>query len=410
MKPFLYERLTRSLLIEISSGIYDEGGQFLPIRRICDDWAVGQKTVDRAFAVLVDRGILSGNNRSRYRLAEGAILLAHLALKDYPAYDLPPPRKWREQRQFLSGQAKVHGAKIAAIVDRDFEYHLIQRKGLPSALQLPMFRQGVEKFYLLAFFQSLTRSLAEARFYLDNGSMVARADILRQITADGIDGVVVFQRSHLSPRHPLLAEFKKRNLPIVTVMQGREEFADCRINFNNIAAGFEAMRVLWQHGHRRIWILASERTDDQYAERTRGAQHFASQQKDTDDYAVVTLNAPEMAMPALIARKWRGARHKPTAILATGVHFFIRSAGFFRSKRIRAPRDISVIGFAIPELVARPFRHLCLMKQDFGELGSQAADAILRLVAGEPVPSAIAVEVPYLPSQGKRTSVKVAEG
>lgn len=408
MKQFLYERLVRSLLIELSSGIYSENTPFLPIRRICEDWSVGQKTVDRALSVLVGRGILRGSNRSRYRLTEGAILLAHLALKDFPAHELPPPHKWREQRQLLAGSAKVHGAKIAAIIDRNLEYQYIQQSGLPAAMKLPIFRQGVERYYLLSFFQSLTRSLAEAHFYLDDGSAAGRADILRQISADGIDGVVIFRRSHVASRHPLLAELKKRNLPVVTVMQGSEELADYRIDFNNIAAGFEAMRVLGQHGHRRIWILASDRTDDQYAQRSRGALHFIQQQRDTDDYAVATLNARETEMAALVAKKWRAARHKPTALLATGVHFFIRSAGYFRSKRIRAPRDISVIGFAIPELVPRPFRHLCLMKQNFSELGNQAADAILRLVAGEPVPSAITVEVPYLPSQGKRTSVKIA--
>ncbi len=409
MKPFLYERLIRSLLIEISSGLYGEGDRFLSIRKICGDWAVGQKTVDRALAVLVARGILCGSNRSRYRLATGAINLARIALRDYPADALPPPQKWRERKRALAGKAKIQGVRIAAILDRSSEYDLIRREGLPTALSFAAFKQGVERYYLLAFFQTLNRSLAEGLFYLDDGSEAGRANILQQLKNDSIDGVVVFRRSLRSPRSSFPAGLKKCGLPIVAVMDDCQGVADCAIDFNNVAAGYEAMKVLWRHGHRSIWILASEKPDDQYAERTLGALHFHSQQKVSANDRVLTLKAPEMGMRATIAEAWKSAEIRPTAILSTGVHFYIRSADFFKQSRIRIPRQLSMLGFAIPELVPRPFQHLCLMEQDFSALGSRSAEAILSLIAGQPVPSAISVEIPFHSPAGRRTSLRAIQ-
>lgn len=82
MKPFLYQRLIRSLLLEVASGLFPERTPFLSFRQIGAGWNVSRDTIEVTLDFLVEQEILESRNRSKFKLRPGAVQRARLMLGD----------------------------------------------------------------------------------------------------------------------------------------------------------------------------------------------------------------------------------------------------------------------------------------------------------------------------------------
>lgn len=399
VKPFLYHRLTRSLLIEVASGIHEERGRFLSSRSIMRGWKVSQETLDKALAFLVEGRVLERRDRRRFLLAPGAIGRARLLLPRVPDAELDAPATWRNKRMSILGRRRSAAYRLAMIVDKPTNIQEVKREGMVRAFKdfPPPTHDG--RWHLIAFMQEVNRRFCEADFFFDNGSPSNLRDILSHLDRKRLDGVAIWRRGLYFSRKGLLRELKKRNIPVVTVLDDCEGVADVSINFNNIAAGYRAMEVLVDHGHRDILMVSLPRYVANFEQRLEGARILLQERGLRGSVRVRRMEGQGEVL-ARRARKiveevFGGGTWRPTALFCPAIKFFKDAHPWFQKYGIKIPRDLSVIGCGSPLLLTPVQEKVDLMSQDFGKIGRVAAQTLIRLIEGQSVERTVQIDMPY---------------
>jgi len=404
VKPFLFEGLARALLIEAGSGLFAEGERFLSSRKICAAYRVSRPTVDRALAVLLDAKILRVRDRSRHELLAGAQQQARLLLSCFHA---PPlPRQQGKMGKLRAGAHQRIGLRIAVILDEPLDVVAMQAKAAeePSLADPETF--GI-MLHRISFLRSLRRRFLEPVFYMDDGAETTRDAMLADMKRKQVGGGTVFRYSRNFSRKSLLQRMRRAGIPTITVMDDCEGIADASVDFNYLAAGHEAMRLLVEeYGHRRIALVRMRHQIPRFDMRVDGALRylaespFANQIQLHPYFLTKDLRFPAALMRAL----GRDRANRPTAIFHSAL---VSAQSLRRLTSLRIPREISVLCCCTARLLPKEFRFLDTMNQDFGRLGEEAADCLFRLIDGESVLPITLVDIEHLPGKSLAPPCKV---
>jgi LacI family transcriptional regulator len=214
---------------------------------------------------------------------------------------------------------------------------------------------------------------------------VAELGCLHRLLDQRVDGIVFWPSDETVPNH-YLEEVWKRGVPLVAVDR---RLPHTRADFSgtdDVAGGRLAAEHLLGLGHRRLAILCGEPWVSTYTDRRQGfleavTAHNAS--ADTNDDAVVCEQV-ECRNEACReeARTLLGRHDRPTAVFTVSdvlaAHVYEAAAGH----GLMVGSDISVLGYAdIPEAgFLRP--SLSTVRQDFQEIGRNAARLLLDRIEG----------------------------
>ncbi len=401
---FLYDHLIQSLMIELASGAHEEGRKFLSRRKIEAMWNVSRPTAERALGYLTAQKILvqSANQRSLH-LAPGSVDRARLMLRQMPQTELPPPETWAIRRHRLIGKSRPEGHRIAIIAD-EASVDRVRLQDI-SRLVTPAYDSTGPNFpwYLVAFLREANRHFCDTEILHDDGSEESTTAILKVLSAHSFGGVVVVQRRKFYPRKRLLAQLKKTGTPVITFLDDCEGEADFSIDFNEVAAGYDAMQILVENGHRNILVLTGPPDRPFYHQRCDGALAYVKDAGLENEVKLRFLQVtgtqnPSPELKAIISNR----KLRPTAIFSAAVHIFCRNDAIFKKYRLRVPRDISVIGCGNSNNKSEIYGPVDLMVRDVSLLGTITARTLIEMINGTPIPRTIQVEMPYLQNRTVR--------
>jgi len=400
MKPFLYACLIRGLLIEAASGLYASGQRFLSSRQVCAAYRVSASTAVRALAHLVECGVLKVREKCPHVLARGGSERAKLLLADFPVPDLTQTVRMARVWDRVGMERRI-GQRVAFIGNAPFDSDVVYRGILAGAAPGDDPRNFGGGWPHATFLREMGRNFFEVDFYCHDGTEESQKSILDSMRDKKTVGAAVFHFGSSGSSPALLEAFKLRRIPAVVLFGDCQGFADASVDFNNLATGYAAARLLVDLGHRDILCVLPALAPRRFLERVEGARRFIGTRKG-DSPAIrlreVRLNTDE-SIPNDLGRMFRSKSSSPTAVLCTGLAYFGALAGLFGRCRVKVPQDVSVVGCGVPEWLDPAFHWLDYFYMDFGKVGEVGAASLVKLIEKVSVPHTTLVDMPHVPGR-----------
>lgn len=400
MKPFLYEHLIKSLLLELASGAYEAGDRFLSRHQIEKLWQVSKPTVAKALRYLTTQELLSSRTRSAFRVTDQGVGRARILLNSAASKGLPPPDTWNNRRNRLGRDPRTEGLRLGVIIERKSP-RLKDIQSLLSTHKPTDIRKKMDELWMFIGFQrEANRFFCQTEFFVCEGDSPSIRRVVKELSERRIDGVAVFRRWRFEPKKPLFRALKANGFPVVAVDQDCEGIADASINFNDELMGYEAMRILVAKGHRRILLVTGPAQQLNPEHRLQGALVYLRENKfQTQVRAEVVRWNPSQDNASnltLLARCFDRPTNRPTALFCPLMIYFERLKPLLLDRAITMPRDLSVIGCGSMAWKNSPSGGIDMFGMDYAELGRTAATQLLNLTGGQPIDRTCQIEAPYL--------------
>ncbi len=221
---------------------------------------------------------------------------------------------------------------------------------------------------------------------------------LRQVRAMlqyGVDGLVLVGDSFAPEVLPLIRHHRR---PVITtyICASRQEIP--AIGPDNRRAGFRIARHLLDLGHREFAVISNtSMPNDRSQARLEGILEAIA----AEGIRLPPSRIVETAMPSIVAgreafRKLRAENPAATAYLCTSDAMAVGAIAEARREGIRVPEDISVTGFDDVEIAAETDPPLTTVHVPAVEIGTLAADQLIRIIEGEAVPMSTELEAPLV--------------
>lgn len=234
------------------------------------------------------------------------------------------------------------------------------------------------------FFSQILAGMSEVLSARSYGLLIADTQMgpdpderLRRYLAAGVaDGLILFDGA-LSPaaldvpgRPPVVAacEWLKVDLPSIRV--------------DNAHGAELAVAHLAGLGHRRIGHVTGPRKNVLARTRLGGWRDAMARRGLEAPDAWIFEGDFSMDSGAAAARRWLAAPDRPTALFFASDEMAVGFLGEVRRAGIRAPRDVSMVGFDNIEVAAHLDPPLTTIRQPRTLIGQRAAELLLDLIAG----------------------------
>jgi DNA-binding LacI/PurR family transcriptional regulator len=196
--------------------------------------------------------------------------------------------------------------------------------------------------------------------------------LLRQRRVDGIIIASKFKNDGI------LKELLRENFPVVLFAHERPEISIDSVTADDYMGGYLAVEHLLKTGHKRIGLLGEESISSD--ERVRGYKMALSTAGiPIADHLIVvggsSLQEAEASAAALLDRE-----DKPTAIFGCNDLLAIGVVKAAKSRGIRIPDELSVIGFDDTPLCSIISPNLSSVTMPVRELGKYVTDMIIRKI------------------------------
>jgi LacI family transcriptional regulator len=175
--------------------------------------------------------------------------------------------------------------------------------------------------------------------------------------------------------------------PVVAVDHNIASSSLPTVDSDNLRGAIDATEYLVGLGHRRIAFLAGRQDLESAHLRERGYRQALTAAGIDVDPELIRIGGYEAETAAAPARGGLALARRPTAVFAANDSTAIQTMAVARELGLRVPDDLSVVGFDnIPEsaLTDPP---LTTVEQSIQQMGHDAVQLLLRLIAGEPVPA-----------------------
>ena len=210
-----------------------------------------------------------------------------------------------------------------------------------------------------------------------DGSPDREARYLRLLEEQRVQGILITPATR-SIRH--LQTLRDRGTLVVLLDRRSADGDLCSVSVDHAHGGELAARHLFELGHRRIAFINGPVHLSQCAERRRGMRRAAREAGfDADDSIVeytidpiTSLEQAERHVDELLALEDR-----PTAVVCVNDQIAFTVLRALAQRRVRVPRDISVVGYDDVEFAAMLTPALTSIRQPKYEVGRAAAELLL---------------------------------
>jgi LacI family transcriptional regulator len=210
-----------------------------------------------------------------------------------------------------------------------------------------------------------------------DGSPEREASYLRLLEEQRVQGIVITPATR-SIRH--LEALRDRGTLVVLLDRRSRDNEFCSVSVDHARGGELAARHLFDLGHRRIAFINGPIHLSQCAERRRGMRR-ASRQAGLDaeesiiEYTIDPITAFEQTdaiVDGLLALSDR-----PTAVVCVNDQIAFAVLRALAERRVRVPRDMSVVGYDDVDFAAMLSPALTSVRQPKYELGRAAAELLI---------------------------------
>jgi LacI family transcriptional regulator len=205
-------------------------------------------------------------------------------------------------------------------------------------------------------------------------------DHLSTLFARRVDGVILACCANSTAYEAIV----RRRFPVVFVDRLPESLAEGSVTTDNVEAGHRAARHLIDLGHKRIAMLVGHLGLSPHRDRLEGFRK-AMQEANLpirDEYLITgqvqMTNGFDATLQVL------NLREKPTAIMASNNKLLLGLLQALDEKAIQIPNQLSVLGFDDYAWNKHFSPKLTAVAQATNEMGRQAFELLLRIIAREP--------------------------
>lgn len=204
--------------------------------------------------------------------------------------------------------------------------------------------------------------------------------VLDQYFRRKVDGVII---GELFGSGELIKRFERSGIPIVVVDFAVEEINFDVVNVDNVSGGFQAIKFLYDHGHRKVLFIPGPEKSPAAIDRERGIRRFMDKIGNKAGvevhFSVVRGYNTEHGWDAV---KDHLAKHGPnfTAIFAVNDWAALGAIDALRDEGLKVPDDISVIGFDDAPFAGYMNPRLTTVMQPRAEMGRVAAQLLIERI------------------------------
>lgn len=396
MSTYLHQRLSKTLLRELSSGSWRDGQRFLSVRDIERLWQVSEPTIIRSLNYLIQNGLLRPKPRSGYFTTTDFQSKSQLLLKKNAARPLPPPLTWQQKARQLHGEL---GGKIALLFeafDKVDPYQVYS--------ELPEGDYGTRSYCARAFAKESKKYNFILSHFFHNGKEDHAQWIRSQLNNDHFAGAAVFCRSNHTVMLPLLQPLLDRHLPIVIMYDDCQGLPVNSINLNNVGIGYDAIRQLSRMGHKRITVLTPKHKTKLHEDRVKGCLLALSEDSGKKLQIQILKINPTSAISAEIKRHFAQTTTRPTAVFSTQSSLVKPLFPLWKSINLSIPDNLSLLVCSRKSQFTNHPVPLDTMQLNLGSrIGRTAAQQLHRIQTGEALEKSILFNVKYV----KRGSIRL---
>ena len=210
-----------------------------------------------------------------------------------------------------------------------------------------------------------------------DGSPDREARYLRLLEEQRVQGILITPATR-SIRH--LQTLRDRGTFVVLLDRRSGDGDLCSVSVDHAHGGELAARHLFELGHRRIAFINGPLHLSQCAERRRGMRKAAREAELDPDESIVeytidpitSLEQAERSVDELLA-----IEDRPTAVVCVNDQIAFTVLRALAQRRVRVPRDISVVGYDDVEFAAMLTPALTSIRQPKYEVGRAAAQLLI---------------------------------
>jgi LacI family transcriptional regulator len=176
---------------------------------------------------------------------------------------------------------------------------------------------------------------------------------------------------------PVVSELKRRGLPIVLVVRSVDDVPVDTVEIDNIQAGSEAVRHLFELGHRRIGLIMGPSNTSTSRDRAEGALRWLEQagvRRETVN-VICTEYTSEMGYSSALAML---GRDDLTAIVAGNDTIALGVLEAAKRLGLSVPDQLSVIGFDDMPMASSPLVGLTSIRQPVEAMARLAAKRLVQ--------------------------------
>ncbi|WP_349409240.1 LacI family DNA-binding transcriptional regulator [Pseudalkalibacillus sp. SCS-8] len=192
----------------------------------------------------------------------------------------------------------------------------------------------------------------------------------------GVDGIIVICSD---PKDPQVQEMTKGNIPIVVIDMSNQ---NCSVVLSdNLSGAEQAINYLYSLGHTKIAHISGDPTT--HAGKVRIEGYIQAMEKlglpFNEAYLVngglFSIQEGKVAMGKLL-----DLNDPPTAVFIAGDHMAIGAMEAAKSRGIRIPEDISIVGYDDIEMARYVTPKLTTVRQDTDVLGVRSAKMLIKQI------------------------------
>ena len=234
---------------------------------------------------------------------------------------------------------------------------------------------------LAGFVESAQRVLDEAGYALIIMCSEDRRDreleLLGLMARRRVDGLIMTTQSESDPE--LVAARASLDCPIV-LLDRETTGAEDTTTVDHCDGVRRAVEYLFDLGHQRIGLVTGTTTVYPSRDRIRGYREAHERRGITIDPDLVRTDGFDAHSTFSAAATLLGSLQRPTAIIAGGINMLGTIMQAVRSRGLRIPEDVSIIGGGDTDLSRLATPPITVIRWNFSELGETAARLLLERV------------------------------
>lgn len=214
------------------------------------------------------------------------------------------------------------------------------------------FSQSIRTFYLTNVISGIEECCRKNKIdflmaYAPEAGTDSSYDYLRPYRQKKVDGIIYLGLRQIPEE--MLYELKIRKLPCVVIGDRPESDLISWVDTNNIDAGYNCIKEIWNKGHRKIAFLGLKKEifNANVADREIGFKKALNEfgaDYNPDDYIIRSdFEAPDLSDE--VCKKIQALKEKPTAIFCCADVCVPETVKGIRKAGFKVPDDISIVGF-----------------------------------------------------------------